>query len=278
MDGTKLENELQAVGNYSVEIVDIVKEFPMVNGAGRLRVIDGLTIRVKSGSFAVIIGPSGCGKSTLLNIVAGITKVESGKIFVEGHDVSVNPEYRRKIGYVFQHPRLLEWRTLKENIKFALRAVGSIPKEKWDEVAEKYLKLVGLDGFVNYYPLQVSGGMQQRAAIARALAINPEILLMDEPFSHLDEITAETLRKELIKIWSMEGKRKTIIFVTHDLREAVYLADEIFMLTPRPARLYKHYVVEVPREDRTPESEELFEVFKRISRDFHQMIKGGDSV
>ncbi|MEM4329443.1 MAG: ATP-binding cassette domain-containing protein, partial [Candidatus Caldarchaeum sp.] len=221
MDGAELESIVQSSSAYSVELVDIVKEFIPADGKGKLRVIDGLTIRVRNGSFSVIIGPSGCGKSTLLNIVSGITGVENGRILVNGQDINANPEYRKKIGYVFQNPRLLEWRTLKENVKFALKAIGSTPKERWDEVAERYLKLVGLDGFVNYYPLQVSGGMQQRAAIARAFAINPQILLMDEPFSHLDEITAETLRNELIRIWAEEGLRKTVVFVTHDLREAV---------------------------------------------------------
>ncbi|MCS6769133.1 MAG: ABC transporter ATP-binding protein [Candidatus Caldarchaeum sp.] len=271
MDRAELTHQTQS--KYSIELLDIVKEFSTADGRGRLRVIDGLTIRVKSGSFSVIIGPSGCGKSTLLNIVSGISTVEKGRIVVDGYDIVNNPSFKRKIGYVFQSPRLLEWRTLKENVIFALNAVGNTPKEQWDEIAERYLKLVGLDGFINYYPLQVSGGMQQRAAIARAFAIKPEILLMDEPFSHLDEITAETMRNELIRIWSTEGERKTVVFVTHDLREAVYMADEIFMLTPRPARLYKHYKVDVPRKLRTPESEELFEVFKEISKDFHEMIK-----
>jgi NitT/TauT family transport system ATP-binding protein len=260
---------------YSIELINITKKFLTVDG-GELKVIDNLTVKFREGSLSVVIGPSGCGKSTILNMIAGITTVNEGKILINGVEINSNPDYRRSIGigYVFQQPRLLEWRTLRENIIFALKAVGNVPKEKWNDIAEYYLKLVGLEGFSNYYPLQVSGGMQQRAAIARAFAINPRILLMDEPFSHLDEITAETLRNELIKIWSMTGEHKTIVFVTHDLREAVYLADEIFMLTPRPAHLFKHYVVDIPRERRSAESEELFEVFRNISKDFHRMIKG----
>jgi len=273
MGSIEVEGLEESRYDYIVEFLNVTKEFPTSNGKDRIKVIDNLTLRVKRGSFAVIIGPSGCGKSTLLNMLAGITRVNGGRILVDGIDITSSAEYRKKIGYVFQHPRLLEWKTLKENVKFALKAMANIPKDRWDTVAGEYLKLVGLTGFENYYPLQVSGGMQQRAAIARALAINPQILLMDEPFSHLDEITAETMRNELIRIWSKEGLRKTVLFVTHDLREAVYLADDIYMLTPRPAQLFKHYTVDIPHKMRTTESEELFEIFKKISMDFHEMIK-----
>jgi ABC-type nitrate/sulfonate/bicarbonate transport system ATPase subunit len=264
---------------YIIELKNVTKEFTTVSG-GKLKVIDNLTIGFREGKLSVVIGPSGCGKSTILNIIAGITIVNEGQILIDGIDINSNPDYRRKIGigYVFQQPRLLEWRTLRENIIFALKAARKIPKNKWSEIANNYLKLVGLEGFENFYPLQVSGGMQQRASIARAFAINPRILLMDEPFSHLDEITAEMLRNELIKIWSMEAKRKTIVFVTHDLREAVYLADEIFMLTPRPARLFKHYVIDIPHELRSAESEELFNVFKNVLKDFQLMIRSGENI
>jgi len=146
---------------YIIELINISKKFSTNNG-GELKVIDNLTMRFKEGSISVIIGPSGCGKSTILNMIAGIIDVDEGKILVNGIDIQRDPSYKKSIGigYVFQQPRLLDWRTLRENVIFALKATGTIPKEKWNEIAEYYLKLVGLEGFLDYYPLQVSGGMQ----------------------------------------------------------------------------------------------------------------------
>jgi NitT/TauT family transport system ATP-binding protein len=260
---------------YMVEVIDLVKRFPKVRGEGEITVLNNVNLKVEKGKFVVLVGPSGCGKSTLLNIINGLIEPTSGKILIDGKDMREDSDFRKKMGYVFQSPRLLEWRTLKENVIFGLKCLRKQPKEKWNELAEKYLRLVGLSEFMNYYPLQVSGGMQQRVAIARAWANEPKILLMDEPFSHLDEITARTLRRELIKLWTAEEEKKTILFVTHDMREAVYLADEVYLMTNRPSSVYRKEVIDLPR-DRDLEDPAVFKVLRELTKTFYSMMKRGE--
>ncbi|MEZ0289956.1 MAG: ABC transporter ATP-binding protein [Sulfolobales archaeon] len=215
-----------------------------------IKVLDNITLDILE-DFTSIIGPSGAGKSTLLKIVAGVEKFDSGEIIYHTRDI--------KIGFVFQFPTLLPWMTVLDNIALPLRANG-VEREKAYEIARKYLGLVGLLEFEDFYPHELSGGMRQRVNIARALAIEPTILLLDEPFSHLDPLTAENLRSEIMDIWLTGATSvRSIILVTHNVDEAILLSDRIVILTPRPARVSK--IVEVnlprPRDRRSSEFQKL---------------------
>lgn len=239
----------------TVEIKGLSKTFRLRSGLP-LHVLDDLCIEARDREFICLLGPSGCGKSTSLHILAGLVQPDSGEVLIDGFrkpgDISS--------GYVFQRPRLLNWRTVRENVIFGLKSYG-VPKEEWKARTEKYVNLVGLEDFVDQYPLTLSGGMQQRVSIARALAIEPDILLMDEPFSGLDELTARSMRIELLKVWSQE--QKTVLFVTHNALEAVFLADRIYLLTKRPAHVLKAVEVGVPRP-REMEDERLIRIHKDI--------------
>jgi len=197
------------------------------NGDGEVEtVLEDLMLTVEDGSFTSIMGPSGCGKTTLLNIVAGLLETDGGVIKQDGRPIRQEDLF---CPYVFQEPRLLDWATVAENLELVLKA-QDVPSEKRSERIETYLEKVGLAGEEESYPQQLSGGMQQRVGIARALAVDSEIILMDEPFSSLDEITANELRADLIKIW--QNTDKTVLFVTHDMREAIYLSDIIHFMAP----------------------------------------------
>jgi NitT/TauT family transport system ATP-binding protein len=224
--------------NGTIEVRGLRKTFP---GAGdqRLRVLDDLNLSIDGGEFVCVVGPSGCGKSTILHTIAGTVTEDAGEILIDGRD-----HLLARTGYVFQEPRLLNWRTASENIAFAARAAGLDESETRIRV-RRYLELVGLTEFANAYPLTLSGGMQQRVAIARALVIRPQVLLMDEPFSSLDELTARRMRTELLRLWNEE--RHTVVFVTHNALEAVYLADRIYVLSARPAKILREVVVDVGR-------------------------------
>ncbi|MFH1255933.1 MAG: ABC transporter ATP-binding protein [Candidatus Diapherotrites archaeon] len=200
-----------------------------------LDAIEDVSLDVKEGEFVAVVGPSGCGKTTLLKIIAGLVKPSSGST------VSSGDEKKPKVGFVFQKPNLLEWRTVEENVVLPLEISGKKKNVK------KLLKLVDLQSFRGYIPEQLSGGMQQRAAIARALAGNPEILLMDEPFSAIDDFGREELNLALAKIWAKTGK--TIVFVTHNIEEAIFLADRVVVLSERPARVKEviHVALARPR-------------------------------
>lgn len=257
------------MASAAITISALTKRFPAPGGAGEFTVLDSINLGVAVGKFVSIVGPSGCGKSTLLNIIAGIEPYSSGSVSVSPGHGPQNSAGR--IGYVFQSPRLLNWMTVKANIQFGLEA-HSIARERWDDLVGKYLPMVGLSGQELNYPLNLSGGMQQRVAIARALAIEPDILLMDEPFSHLDEITARKMRLDLAGI--LERARPAILFVTHDMREAVFLSDEIYMMTTKPARIFKHAHVDIPRP-RKLEAPELFELEKELLKEFFDALEGG---
>jgi NitT/TauT family transport system ATP-binding protein len=225
--------------DHLVVLRNIVKEYG--DRGKRVRVLDGINLEIRSEILA-ILGPSGCGKSTLLRIIAGVEKPSSGEIIYR-----TSNRDRPPIGFVFQSPSLLPWLTVLENVALPLRARG-VPKKEAEETARKYLSLVGLQEFENFYPDELSGGMRQRVNLARALGIEPEILLMDEPFSHLDPLTAENLRAELLDIWlSSLAPVKAIVLVTHDVVEAVYTADRIAILTPRPARVASIINIDISR-------------------------------
>jgi NitT/TauT family transport system ATP-binding protein len=201
---------------------------------------------VKDGEFICILGPSGCGKTTLLRMVAGLEQPTEGRMLIDGTEIGrQNP----KLGMIFQDYSLYPWRTVSDNIAFGLELQG-IAKEKRREIVRKYLALTGLSEFGNSYPYELSGGMRQRVAVVRALAVDPTVLLMDEPFGALDAQTRNKLQHDLLDIW---GKtKKTILFVTHSVDEAVFLADRIVVLTARPGRICDIVSIDLPRpRDRT---------------------------
>ncbi|MHB0772903.1 ABC transporter ATP-binding protein [Bradyrhizobium sp. 1.29L] len=206
--------------------------------AGRFTALDDITLDVRSGEFLVLVGPSGCGKSTLLDLLGGLTTPTSGRILLDGRPVA-GPGRDR--GIVFQQYALFPWRTAAENVEFGLEIAGFKTRQRL-EIARHFLDLVGLSGFANRYPHELSGGMKQRVAIARSLAYDPEVLLMDEPFAALDAQTRETLQGELLRIWRATGK--TIVFITHGIDEAVVLGERVAVMTSRPGRIKQ--VIDLP--------------------------------
>jgi|SRR3954453_5279210 NitT/TauT family transport system ATP-binding protein len=200
-------------------------------GMKEFTAINNVHFSVKSGEFLSLVGPSGCGKSTLLDLLGGLTKPTSGQILIDGKPIE-GPGLDR--GIVFQQYALFPWETAKGNIDFGLEAKG-VPKKEQAEIAHHFLSLVGLSGFEDRYPHELSGGMKQRVAIARSLAFDPDVLLMDEPFAALDAQTRETLQTELLRIW--EKTKKTIVFITHGIDEAVYLGQRVAVMTSRPGTI-----------------------------------------
>ncbi|MCV7431171.1 ABC transporter ATP-binding protein [Mycolicibacterium bacteremicum] len=220
----------------------VTKQFPIRGEDTPLTAIDDITIDLAAGEFLVLVGPSGCGKSTLLDLLGGLTTPTSGQILLDGRQIT-GPGLDR--GIVFQQYALLPWRTARKNIEFGLEAKG-LPSAERRERAEQYLELVGLSGFADRYPHELSGGMKQRVAIARSLAFDPEVLLMDEPFAALDAQTRESLQDELLRIWETTGK--TILFITHGIDEAIYLGQRVAVLTSRPGRIKNIVDVDINRE------------------------------
>jgi NitT/TauT family transport system ATP-binding protein len=196
-----------------------------------LAALDGVTFDVDEGEFVSIVGPTGCGKSTMLGVIDGLIPASRGEIILDGKEVSA-PGHDRAL--VFQEPSLLPWRTVLTNITFGLECRNATRREA-NEKANGLIRLVGLDGFAHAYPYQLSGGMQQRVNLARALAVDPEVLLMDEPFAALDAQTREAMQAELLGVWRRTGK--TVLFVTHQIDEAIYLADRVIVFTGRPGRV-----------------------------------------
>ena len=206
-----------------------------------VRALDDVTFTIAESEFVSIVGPSGCGKSTLLRILAGLIPRTSGEVRIGSRDV-VRPD--PDTGLVFQAPVLLPWRTILENVLLPIE-IARLPKEEFRERASSLLRMVGLDGFEQRYPFELSGGMQQRASIVRALVHDPKMLLMDEPFGALDAMTREQMNVETLRIWETSGK--TIVFVTHSISEAVYLSDRVLVMTPRPGRLAAVIDIDLPR-------------------------------
>jgi NitT/TauT family transport system ATP-binding protein len=240
---------------------NVVKEFsPPTKHQPTVRALDGLDFELGGQTFVSMVGPSGCGKSTFLNIVSGIERPTSGSVTVTADDGRP-----ARLGYVFQDPRLLPWRTVMDNLFYVH------PQRKEDTRAriERYIEMVGLKGFEQMYPAHLSGGMQQRVGIARALSVEPDLLLMDEPFSHLDAITARALREELQSIW--EATRKTVLFVTHDVLEAVQLSNRIIIVA-HGGRNFADIQIDLPypRFQTDPAvatmQAEILEVFEEMER------------
>jgi NitT/TauT family transport system ATP-binding protein len=247
-------------------ISDLTQEFTKDDGSV-LMALDHISLEVDDKEFICILGPSGCGKTTLLRLIAGLDTGRSGSVVLDGEEMrGPSP----KIGFVFQEYSLFPWRNVRDNIAFGLE-MQKKPRDERYRIAEQYLKLVGLTQFADSFPSELSGGMRQRVAVARALALDPVILLMDEPFGALDAQTRNMLQKELLEIW--EKTRKTIIFITHSVDEAVYLSDRIFVLSPRPGRVCRVVPIDLPRpRDRTSGE------FATLRRDILDLISGNCAV
>jgi NitT/TauT family transport system ATP-binding protein len=234
--------------------------------AAEVLALHQVSLDIAKGEFVSLLGPSGCGKTTLLRLMADLIAPTGGNIVVAGKSAR-EARLAQKYGIVFQSPVLYDWRKVKHNITLPLELMG-VKKSFREEKAMELLDLVGLQSFADKYPWQLSGGMQQRVAIARALSMEPEILLMDEPFSALDEFTRERLNEELLSVWSKV--QNTIVFVTHSIPESIFLSDRVFVLSPHPGRLSAVVEIPLPRP-RTAEmrnSPEFFELIARIRDSF----------
>ena len=233
--------------------------------------LSDINLKVETGDFVSLIGPSGCGKTTLLRVIADLEKPTSGSITVEGkstHQARLDKSY----GYVFQTPALLPWRNIESNIHLPLEMSG-YSKSEQKKLSQKYLSLVSLTGFEKKYPWQLSGGMQQRVSIARALSFSPDMLLMDEPFGALDEITRDRLNEELLRLW--EQTQKTVVFVTHSIPEAVFLSSKIVVMSARPGKIIDVIDTNFPK-DRNLDIRESKE-FLKVSQLVREGLKEGHS-
>jgi ABC-type nitrate/sulfonate/bicarbonate transport system ATPase subunit len=224
-----------AVGGDPVIEVNVTQRF------GELLVLDQLRFSIKDKEFLCLLGKSGCGKTTVANLMAGLIPCTEGRVTING--VPVDPR-RHELAFVFQEPSLWPWRTVRDNIKIGLEIKG-VPREEIDRRIREMVDLVGLKGFEDYYPYQISGGMKQRVAIARAFAVDADLILMDEPFAALDAQTRATMQAEVLRIW--EKRTTTVVFVTHSLEEAVYLAQRIIVLSEKPASIKASFTVDLPR-------------------------------
>jgi NitT/TauT family transport system ATP-binding protein len=245
---------------HIVKLDGVEKRFAA--GGAMTTALSGIDLQIRPGEFVSLIGPSGCGKSTLLRIMGDLIEPTSGHVEVNGK-TAARARKDRDYGMVFQAPVLFDWRTIEANVELPLEVLGVRREERRRRTAEM-LALVELAEFGGHRPWQLSGGMQQRAAIARALALEPRLLLMDEPFGALDEMTRERMNDELLRIWERTGT--TIVFVTHSIPEAVFLSSRVVVMTPRPGRIVSIIDVDLPRprDDATRESERYFEVVTAV--------------
>lgn len=227
--------------------------------------LDNVSLDIEEGEFITLVGPSGCGKSTMLNLIAGLLHPTSGRVEVAGKVVTEPGPDR---GVIFQQYALFPWLTARQNVEFGLRLKG-LNKAERAEKSQHYLELVGLGDFGNALPKELSGGMKQRAAIARAYAVNPSVLLMDEPFGALDALTRVQMQDELLQTWQKE--RRTIVFITHDVDEAVYLASRVVVMSPRPGRISEIIDVPLPypRNEELRLSPEFADIRSRVWRGVH---------
>lgn len=238
----------------------------MDNNGEEIVALKDINLDIKEGEFISLLGPSGCGKTTLLRVVADLLQPTSGVVTIQGQTPR-EVRLQQKYGIVFQNPVLYDWRTVRRNICMPMEIMG-IPKKERTARIDEMLDIVGLHKFGKKYPFELSGGMQQRVGIARALALRPEILLMDEPFSALDEFTREKLNEDLLEIW---GKtKKTIVFVTHNIAESVFLSDRVVVLSPHPGRVSAVVDIDLPRPRRSElrGSAEFYEYVAKIRRSF----------
>jgi NitT/TauT family transport system ATP-binding protein len=231
-----------AVSNeVKLDAKDVVIEYYTPRTGRRVLAVDHLDLQIHEGEFVAICGPSGCGKTTFLNAVDGLLPINGGEIRLDDRLIT-KPGHDRAM--VFQHASLLPWRTVFRNVAYGLELRGAMNKEAKERV-QRFVSLVGLEGFEEAYPHELSGGMQQRCNLARALAADPEILLMDEPFAALDAQTREFMQQELLKVWN--ATRKTVLFITHQIDEAIFLADRVVVMSARPGRIKAIFDIDIPR-------------------------------
>jgi ABC-type nitrate/sulfonate/bicarbonate transport system ATPase subunit len=228
--------------NAKLVASDVVVEYWLPRAEKLFIAVDGVDLEVREGEFVAIVGPSGCGKTTFLNAVDGLLPIAGGSLTLDGQEIT---KPGRDRAMVFQQPGLLPWRTVLGNVIFGVEAQGTMTKSQAVEQARQRIDLVGLTGFEDAYPSELSGGMQQRVNLARALLTDPEMLLLDEPFAALDAQTREMMQGELLKIWNRD--RKTALFITHDIKEAIYLADRVIVFTKRPGRVKNVVEIKLPR-------------------------------
>ena len=256
---------LNADVNLASKVVlsQVSKAFRHSDGQGfwALRDVD---LSVAKGEFVCLAGPSGCGKSTILNVLSGLDRSFSGRAEIDRTNVLDVPDGQSLSGYVFQEPRLLPWLSIEDNLYFTLKSRTTSAKEI-TRLVSHWLNLVGLTRFRGSYPHQLSGGMQQRASIARAFAAGHDLLLMDEPFSALDELTARNMRSELLGLW--QSTKKTVIFVTHNLSEALFLADRVLLMASQPGRIFREVDVPLTRP-RKPDDPDLLALTRMLSEEF----------
>src|SRR5678816_3335074 len=217
---------------HKLDIVGLTKRYYVERDGRQVLALSDVSLSVNDGEFMAIVGPSGCGKTSLLNIVAGLLRYDAGSVVIDGKKVD-GPGVERAV--VFQESSLLPWRTVAGNVRYGMEMQRRFDREVMRSRTEQFIELVGLNGFERHYPSELSGGMQQRVNLARALAADPVVLLMDEPFAALDAQTREFMQAELLKIWS--AARKTVLFITHQINEAVYLADRVAVMSARPGKV-----------------------------------------
>ena len=228
-------------GKVKLDAKDVVIEYYTPRTGRRVLAVDHMSLQIHEGEFLAICGPSGCGKTTFLNATDGLLPINGGEIRLDGNLIT-KPGHDRAM--VFQQASLLPWRTVMKNVAYGLELRGQTGKEAKERV-QRFVSLVGLEGFEEAYPHELSGGMQQRANLARALAADPEILLMDEPFAALDAQTREFMQQELLRIWNAD--RKTVLFITHQIDEAIFLADRVVVMSARPGRIKAIFDIDIPR-------------------------------
>ena len=267
LEAEKVKENAAAPGPLALDARGVSLTFQ--TNDGEVQALANVNLQVGEGDFVSFIGPSGCGKTTLLRVIADLEPPTAGTILVNG----VSPgeaRLQRHYGYIFQAPALYPWRTIERNVMLPLEIMGFDAKERRARM-EKYLKLVNLSGFERKFPWQLSGGMQQRASIARALSFDPALLLMDEPFGALDEIVRDHLNEQLLRLWNQTGK--TVMFVTHSIPEAVFLSSKIVVMSPRPGRIHDVIECGMPR-DRTLEIRETKEFIEIANRVRHGLREG----
>lgn len=252
--------ETQTTNNASIKINNVNRIYIDANG-NLVEALRDINLNIRAGEFISFIGPSGCGKTTLMRLIAGLDKPQSGELFLDNEKIE-NTNFER--GYVFQQANLFPWETIENNIAAGLKA-RKIYKEHKNEVKE-YIKLTGLEGFENSYPHQVSGGMAQRASLARALINNPKVLLLDEPLGALDAFTRMDLQDKLIELW--QQRKTTMVLVTHDVDEAIYLSNRVVIMTPRPGKIEGIVKIELERP-RNRTAHKFVELRKEILEKLH---------
>ncbi len=251
-----------------IRIENVSVSYQKNNKAETFNALEDVNLEIKKGEFISFLGPSGCGKTTLLRLIADLQSPTAGEIRI-GDTTPEQYRKSRKYAMVFQQPVLFEWRTVEKNVQLPLEVLKLGKKEK-KKISNNMLDMVGLKDYAEYFPAELSGGMQQRVNIARAFSTDPEILLMDEPFSALDEFTKDKLHEDLLKIW--RKTHKTVIFVTHNIEEAVFLSDRVCIFSPNPGKLKGIVDIDIPRprDGSVKESAEFYEYVKKIRRLFNQ--------